>query len=262
MILNTTISHTKMETNRFNLIDDYLLERLTNSEAQEFEKEMATNDELRHQVTLCRELKEAILEDDVANLRKQLIKSRDEVKIAEKSNLSNLFKVAAVLMLMSVATFFLWKVTDSSTNLFDKYYARYEISSTSRDSNLSNHSIQNEIIQLYQQGQFEKAIPALQNYLNDRPQDQVCRLMLASAYLESNKPHEAEKLLQSTMEKYPEGLYTETVEWYLCLAYLSQANYNEALILANKIKMIGGRYATKANEINDNLSTQRIEPTK
>ena len=100
MILNTTISHTKMETNRFNLIDDYLLERLTNSEAQEFEKEMATNDELRHQVTLCRELKEAILEDDVANLRKQLIKSRDEVKIAEKSNLSNLFKVAAVLMLM------------------------------------------------------------------------------------------------------------------------------------------------------------------
>lgn len=243
-----------METNRFNQIEDYLLERLTNKEAQEFEEEMAHDDELKQQVDLYRELKEAILEEDVVNLRKQLAIARNEVLKEKKGGLSNLLKVAAVLVVMSAATFFLWKVYDSPTNLFDKYYARYDVPSTSRGNEPAAYSIQNEIVEHYRSGKLNLAIPELQNYVNTRPEDQVGRLMLASAYLENNKPANAESLLESTIERYPDGLYTETAEWYLCLAYINQAKYNEAFIIANKIKVNGGKYASKAKEINDYLT--------
>ena len=243
-----------METNRFNLIDDYLLERLTNTEAQEFEKEMASNDELRKQVELCRELKEAILEEDVANLRKQLTISQNEVIKTQKGGLHNLLKVAAVLMVLSVATFFLWKTTNSPTNLFDKYYSRYVLPSISRGSNPSDQNNQQEIAKLYQHGNFDRAIPALEKYLETRPDDEVSRLMLASAYLESNMQDKAIEMLQSTIKTNPDGVYAETAEWYLCLSYLSEANYNDAFILANKIKTNGGKYASKAKEINDFLT--------
>ena len=255
MIPNIILYPTKMETNHFNKIDDYLLEKLTNKEAQEFEKEMAADEELQQQVQLCRELKDAILETDIVNLRKQLSEASKEVKPAARGGLSNLIKVAAVLVVMAVSTFFLWKVYDTPTSLFDKYYTRYEMPTTSsRGNEPMMQNIQAKIVDFYRHGKLDNAIPDLQKYVKTRPEDQVGRLMLVSAYLENNQAANAEALLKSTIERYSDGLYTETAEWYLCLAYINQAKYNDAFILANKIKINGGKYASKAKEINDYLT--------
>ena len=90
-----------METNRFKQIDDYLQERLTNKEASEFEEELLHDKELSRQVQLCRELKDAILEEDVAFLRQKLSNISKEKPKSMRRPL--LLKIAATFAILIVA---------------------------------------------------------------------------------------------------------------------------------------------------------------
>ncbi len=240
-----------METNRFNQIDDYLQDRLTHKEARTFEEEMATNNELKIQVKLCRELKEAILEEDVVNLRRKLEKISKENHQTKGLFTHISVKIAASVAVFVVATILLWASYSNPEYLFENYYSRYETPGTTRGSSANNDPT--KIMELYGQGQLKKTIPLLETYTQTHTNDAVALLMLSSAYLENDMALKAEEIVKIMINQNQDAIYTETAQWYLCLAYLSQEKYKEAFIESSKIEAQGGKYAESAKKINKRL---------
>lgn len=236
-----------METNRFNQIDNYLQERLTNKEAREFEEELFQNKEFSRKVQLCRELKEAILEEDIATLRQKLSKiSKEKPKSIHKAML---LKMAATFALLIVASAIVWKSYDSPERLFNTYYSRYQPSGIGRNAS-SNRTIQQEhIIELYKQGKLIDVTPLLEKYTAEQSGETAAMLMLASAYLENNATTKAEILLVNILNQNQKEIYTETAQWYLCLSYLKQEKYKQLSIELSKIIAHGGKYSKDAEKI-------------
>ncbi len=238
-----------METNRFKQIDDYLQERLTNKEAIEFEDEMLLDDELSRQVQLCRELKEAILEQDVALLRQKL---SDISKEKPKSMHRPLFfKMAATFTIIFATSVLTWKIYNSPQQLFNNYYTRYELSGVGRDASANSSALQ--ITTLDSEGKFNEVTPLLEQYTNKHPGETAAALMLASVYLENNTALKAENLIKKTINQNQQEIYTETLQWYLCLTFLHEKKYKEALIESSQIASRGGKYAQDAEIIASKL---------
>jgi len=240
-----------METNRFNQIDDYLQDRLTQKEARAFEEEISTDNELKIQVKLWRELKEAILEEDVVSLRRKL-----EKLSKENHQTKGLFnhmstKIAASVAVFVVATILLWASYSTPKHLFETYYSRYEALGATRGCSANNDPT--KIMELYEQGQLKKTIPLLEPYTQTHTNDAVAILMLSSAYLENDMAIKTEVLVKNMINQNQDGIYTETAHWYLCLAYLSQEKYKEAFIESRKIEDQCGKYAERAEKINKRL---------
>ena len=242
-----------METNHFKQIDDYLLDRLTKAEARAFEEEMAKDRKLFHQVKLCRELKEAVLEEDIDNLRQKLIKT-SQINLRKKRMFKFMsLKVAAAVAVFVVATFLIWENYSSPKHLFENNYTRFEVSGIVRGDYENSNQLQSHIIEIYGEGKLIEAIPLLENYIQNRPADALARLMLSSAYIENNMAPKVEALVENLIDQNQNGIYTETAQWYLCLAYLTQEKYKEAFIVSSNIKAQGGRYAQSAKMINERL---------
>ncbi len=240
-----------METNRFKQIDDYLQERLTNKEASEFEEELLHDKELSRQVQLCRELKDAILEEDVAFLRQKLSNISKEKPKSMRRPL--LLKIAATFAILIVASTIIWKSYNSPDQLFSNYYARYELSGVGRDAYANSNTQQAQIIVLYKQGRLQEVIPLLEEYTQEHPEETVAKLILASAYIENDMALKAESLLITALNQNQEEIHEETLQWYLCLSYLQDKKYKEAFIESSKISARGGRYAKDAKVISSKL---------
>ena len=240
-----------METNRFKQIDDYLQERLTNKEASEFEEELLHDKDLSRQVQLCRELKEAILEEDVAFLRQKLSNISKEKPKSMRRPL--LLKIAATFAILIVASTIIWKSYNSPDQLFSNYYARYELSGVGRDAYANSNTQQAQIIVLYKQGRLQEVIPLLEEYTQEHPEETVAKLILASAYIENDMALKAESLLITALNQNQEEIHEETLQWYLCLSYLQDKKYKEAFIESSKISARGGRYAKDAKVISSKL---------
>ena len=240
-----------METNRFKQIDDYLQERLTNKEAREFEEELLHNNELARQVQLCRELKEAILEEDVAVLRQKLSNICKEKPKSLRRPL--LLKIAATFAILVVTSTIIWKNYNSPNQLFSNYYARYELSGVGRNAYANSNTKQSQIITLYKQGLLQEVTPLLEEYTKEHPEETVSTLMLASAYIENDMALKAETLLVAALHQNQEEINEETLQWYLCLSYLQNKKYREAFIESSKITARGGRYAKDAKVISSTL---------
>lgn len=241
-----------METNRFNQIDDYLQERLTNKEAKEFEEEVLHDKELSRQVQLCREIKEAILEEDVAGLRQKLSKiGKEKTKNRHRTLLLNMAAALAILVVTSVIV---WKSYNSPDQLFNNYYTRYQPSGVGRSAATNRTLLQERIIELYTHGKLKDVTPILEKYTAEHTNETAAKLMLASAYIENNSPKKAENLLINTLNENQTEIYTETAQWYLCLAYLRQKKYKEALIVSSKITAYGGKYSKDAEVISKKLT--------
>jgi len=72
------------KTELFGRIEDYCLNLLDAREKQEFEKELALNEELREEVKLHKEIQDAVLELDVLALKGSLEKIQREIPISQE----------------------------------------------------------------------------------------------------------------------------------------------------------------------------------
>lgn len=198
-----------METNRFNQIDDYLQERFTNQEARAFEDEMKSDKKLFREVMLCREMKEAILEEDVNALRMKLATASANAQIGKKRQTLPLLLAASVAIIITTSIL-LWRNYTNPDNLFRNYYARFEVPGTERGAHAGDNSLQSKIIDLYQGDNLKSAIPLLKKYTQEAPNDKIAVLMLSSAYIEFGMASEAEGILVKAVNQSRYDIYTET----------------------------------------------------
>lgn len=238
-------------------IDDYLMNYLEDKGSTEFEEAFGTNNRLKHELDLNAEINEAVLEDDIMNLRnsmseiiredKQSAKVRQLIPDAFKKSPAKFIGAAAsVAAVISVGALSLSQQKVSSSELYQKAYKPYEATGLYR----SSANISPEIIgvDLYNNRDFNKALEHFQIVLAENPEHPMCNFYAGLSYQEMNKFNKAIESYQKVINE-KDNLFIEQAEWYMALAYLKTDEKNKAYKTFNEIIDKKGYYSKDVKEI-------------
>ncbi len=101
---------------------------------------------------------------------------------------------------------------------------------------------------LYAKGDYQGAIPALQQVVEKDPRNSMARLYLVSSLLATGDPYKAEMHLDF-MENYKDRSYADQVDWYNALCWLCEGNAKRAAVQAEWIAGRPHTYRKEAAEL-------------
>lgn len=234
-----------------NKIDEYLGGHLTENEQKLFEKELNNNPLLRKKVKLCQELKDAIIDDEVALLRQKLAEVTLETSHKRSPNilLITVSVAASLLVLFSLKLFF----TDTGTSkqkLFSDNYKPFELVGEFRDANkTTSDSLLDVAKRLYTEKNYQEVVAILEDIRISLPNNYSICLMLVTSYLELGKPEIAEELILQYDTASVDLIYRETIEWYFALVLLKLEQNEKLRQELQKIVDQNGLYSRQAASI-------------
>lgn len=234
-----------------NKIDDYLGGHLTEKEKKLFEDELNKNPLLKKKVKLCRELKDAIIDDEVALLRQKLAK----VSLAKpKKYLTSTWLItvsvaASLLILFSLRLFF----TDAGTSKQKLFYDNYKPFEIVGEFRYANRIVSDSLLEvarkLYTEKNYQEVVAILEDIRISMPNNYSICLMLVTSYLELGKPEIAEELILQYDTASVDLIYRETIEWYYVLVLLKLERNEKLSQELQKIVDQNGLYSRQAASI-------------
>lgn len=136
------------------------------------------------------------------------------------------------------------QAADSREAIYQAYFEVYPVSSTFRnDSQLS------EGLALYQQKEYEAAIPLLQKEAELSKDNQQAAIYLANAYLMTDQFEMAEEVLQGLHISEHKNLSDQNIMWFLGMAQLRLNKQEEAALQFRKLVNTEGYYSEDAKVI-------------
>lgn len=247
------------EEEKIQLLDDYLHERLTAQQLVDFQQMLASDPELRKELELHETLiRGIVLESKTSHFKKHLTELRkeaDAIPLHEPASKKNR-KIPvwgwaaglAAMLLMGFFYFWIAKSVSGETLYADNYepYPSNVLASITRGD--SGMTLQQQAVQAYENGRYEKAIPMLEEILNKEPENAGWQLVLGICYLENNDAEEAEKTLLKAAQN-PNSLFYQQAQWYLALTYLKQNNKKQAASVLKDLAAQSGVYPQKAKQL-------------
>lgn len=211
------------------LIELYTKAKMKDKELEWFKSELETDSALMLEFQLDQQIRRALLQNDILDLRRKLIaikkSNHNLLKIVPIQFILKKSRIAAAaisLMLMIAGGYYIYHIQNySNERLFTNYYnieSTFE-SSRSTDKRLSL------AMTYYQNKQFEKAILAFNHLLKQNPNNSAVLFYAGLSYIEVDKLDKAIASFQSII-KDNDNLYLEHAQWYLGLCYL-KANMND-----------------------------------
>ncbi|MDX9694296.1 MAG: tetratricopeptide repeat protein [Bacteroidales bacterium] len=222
------------------LIEKYLFGELNGQTKINFESNLATDEELQKDFLLSNNLNNAILEQDVIQLRSTIQTIMNDNNSKRKSRLRSIvfWPLAAAIMAMLMVYFFATRTnkTLDPQILFAEYYQSYPAFVVLR--NETNKDVQNLIYSHaflnYENKQFEEAIRIFENIINDDRTEIMAAFYLSISQIEvGNFNNAKQNLLLLTQNK--DHLFYEQSMWYLALVNLRLGNTNDAKKLLEEI---------------------------
>lgn len=236
----------------------YFIERYINGEMNEaekewFEKELATNEQLRKEVILRKQTDEVLRNQDILDLRMKLnlIRQKNEVKTLVSSTKKRpSLKYAAAISVLAVigilALFTNRKMT--SEELFEKYHKLYEPSTEMR-SGLSN--IESDFataLEYYNVHDYRNAAIYFSRVTEKDPGNMHSTLLYGISSFENSNYPEAEKSFNRVIDD-ADNLYIDHAHWYLALCYLKTNENEKAVGELDYIKESTSLYSRDAAKI-------------
>ncbi|MEM7549579.1 MAG: tetratricopeptide repeat protein [Bacteroidota bacterium] len=215
------------------LIEKYLEGDLEGIELKNFEKKLENIPELKREITLQKEIREALLEKDVDEFRTKLQTFKKVGGIEkQKSNpstltISLLYKVAAsVLLILSSAlvVFLIFFNKPSNHELFNEYFIPYDNLVVSRGSSSENPQL-NKAMSLYDIGKYRKAIEAFKNTKQEN--SVVASFYMGVSYLSIGDTENSINKFSEVIESDNEIL-AEVAMWYKALAMIKKEDVEAA----------------------------------
>ena len=257
-------------------IHRFLTNKMDDTEAAEFRKEVAANEQLKQDLALEKKLLSSItgvgdriLKGNIAAVDKKLLaegffkdassnekKERKLVRFSFRSMLA----IAAGLALAVGAAW--WAISNSTPKSNAEIFAQYcqpERTEINRQiDKLTSHGMigtQSEeerlrkALQIYREGKFEEASSALELILKDRPKNRTARFYYAVALLHLEKIPAAFTILRE-LSVAPDFELREEAEWYRALSLLRLPNNEQAAIdLFKKIASSDSKFKNKARDV-------------
>lgn len=212
-----------------------------------FEGEMDSDEALRTEVQL--QMKVVAMLDESA-----WIETKDKVaelnnQKSESSPLKQLLKIAAILVLILLPTYYIVHTQYSDQNLYSSYYSEYPDLVTTMG--VSDKNI-DEAMSLYKGGKFETAAKRFKELRHSG--DSTFIIYEAISLTQNGDHNSAITLLESVLKTNPENL--STYQWQLVLTYLVSNQGDKAReLLQDFVKNTDGYQMEKAKELLDDLNS-------
>lgn len=211
------------------MIEDYLLGKLSDEKKLYFEKKLIDDIDLQKEIELYRTLKNTLENKNSLEFRKKILtiaskqKHQSTLNIKKENYRFLKWKIAAAFALVIGVLSFLYLPTKSINNeLYDKYHTPYPIESRLRGDvlNINNNSAFN----LYAKEDYSKSIPLFKNLITKYPDSTIYQIYLGNSLLKVGMMNEAKATFQKVNL---ENKYYEDSQWYLALTYLKIGNIQE-----------------------------------
>ena len=248
-------------TTRIEEIEDYIYDRLSESEMASFESEFADNKELSAEIELVKNIDKALQESDIMQLRAKLGNIANDNINEKQAERSIAFKfrhrrialsvVAASLILLLGITGLLSKYT-SEGDVYQKFYAKYETTGISRSSNNEADKTLSIALQKFNNQEYETALNLLQEVISKDNDNSVGHFYSGVTLQELGKYHRAIEEYQAVVVN-KDNLFVEQAEWYIGLCYLQTSESEKAIKQFKKIANEKGFYQPKAVAILNKL---------
>lgn len=236
-----------LDRTRFELIEAYLMDRLSGDERTRFERELLEDPGLQAELALQRENTLAIELGGVQRQLRQLAAEHSEMGPARGNGWTHFLKYAAVAaLLLSVA---IWYVNRPTAN--ELLYAEFHVADPGLPVPMSaseNPMFHDAMVDL-KMGAFDKALTKWQAQLADDPDNDTLRYYIATAHLEAGDPLSAINLYQGLVDDGTSN-FRYKAEWYLLLAHLRSGN--EAAVRTFQAAP-DSPYATRIHTIKERL---------
>ncbi len=245
----------------FDCIDRYLANTLTSKEQSDFEKELVKNQHLRLEVEKHKALKNALIDDEILNFKKDLKEIHQEVELEEKREFrSTLFRytgIAAVFVILIGIAAVLYLEnriypSDTLEGLYAAYYTPFPSVSNVR---IGIADSQKNIEEKYVTDAYDEVIRIYES-LEDKGMTDEILLYIGNSYLAKNDVPNAVSIFKKV--KRSDGYYEDAL-WYLALAYLKTEDISNALAILNKVIDYNGKYLEKAKMLKENIRVLEIE---
>ena len=237
------------------LIEKYLAGKLTLQESADFEESYQNDAEFAAEVDAYKEARKAIdvfAEQEMkAQFKKRFYESDSVKKRPLFVRRSYLMAAIISLLVLTVAALIYLNQPTSPQELYAANYQKENLAWTRSIEGDSAIIAFEQANRLYNQGQYDAAIPILENILADpdfsrRP---FALLHLGLSQLEAGNEQDAINALSSVPEDSP---FSWKAKWYMALVQLKQGNISAAKTLLEQVSD-SKEYGDRAREILDDL---------
>lgn len=233
------------------IIEKYLDGNVTEEEKIEFEKRMENDKILASQVTLHKNVNNAIKEDDVHHFRlniRSLIRGRklQTTKVRTQTRYLRYPIAAAIILLIG---FSLWQIVfnKSSLEIYSMFYHPYQTDISTRSGDQKVDKVQLSYL-LYQEGDYEASFEILTNYLTKNFNNQTAHFYYGMNALELQQFDLAIKELKAVAEDLSTP-FSIHAKWYLAMTYLKINQEEEASRYLQQLANTTNLYTDKASRI-------------
>lgn len=212
-------------------IDEYLLGHLDGGNAQKVEAEISANPALQEQLDLEREFIKGFTLVGQEQFRKRLdaiekeLETEPDSKVTPKNATGYYLVVAAIIAAMILFAYLLLSRGPDTEKVYANFYEPYPVSFSTRAEDTDEQLL--EIGELYENQQYEAAIPKLTALLKERPEDGQLHLALGISYLETDDLEAAQNVFQNIRAEGIQ-LYNDLAVWYLALALIKADDLDKA----------------------------------
>jgi len=238
------------------IIQKYLDHDLSEKEMTRFEQDLDASPELQADLSLFREIDEAVSDTEVLDFRAQL---RDMRKDAHENEQSKKRVIrfnrpwqyaasAAVALILAIGLATILDRPLSSKDLFRKYYKPYEVALINRSTNGDLDLVLRRALQLYQEENFNEAVTYFEEVLKSGNGTPATDLYTGISYLEIERYKEAGQSFNRVIAQN-DNLYMEQAEWYLGFCFLATNETDRARRQFARIASSNSYYRDEAEKI-------------
>ncbi len=215
------------------LIEKYILNRLTSEEQLEFAKLLKSDSAFKEEVDLHTNLKKVIDYEDDANFRDLIVDLEEQVKKPkQKRSYTKWLAAASIVLLLGLTYFFNMGQKLSTDDLFAQNFEPYRnvVAPIVRSNDQQDEK--SLAFLAYEKGEYETAV-TLFSKLYISTKEPYYLFYKANALLKLERANEAVPLLLEHLKT--KDTLTEKTNWYLALAYLKIKDKQKAKELLKKV---------------------------
>lgn len=221
-----------IERNKYQLIEDYLSGALQNDELDKFKAFLQSDADLREEVRITSELEESFaFNQDEAQLRdtlSQIRKDNAPPKVAWKYLVMALILALTCFLLFR---FFAPTVQNTQPIHLAENYSQVEPLSLITKGAATKVDLR-EMQDLFNAKSYTKALPLIEQYLSDNPQDLDVLLAKGIALLETEQYQKADNCFSDIKAMNPR---VKKYLWYSAISLLNQDKTSEATTILTEI---------------------------
>lgn len=249
-----------MNEKDFDRIENYLDDQLNENEILDFEKDLMNDLDLEMELNLHSEINEAIMEEDVMELRAKLEvidipttpAEKRKVKFQGKSRIA----AASMILLIGLASmyFIFGNKTYTNEEIFMTYYKPYSTVGMTRSSSDADNAdrVLEQALQSYDSQNYRAALSLFQTILDKDSTNLTSNFYSGVSNIQIQEYLKANKNFAKVLE-HKNNLFIEQSEWYLGICYLMTNEREKAIETYSAIAKGNSFYRTRAKEILNKL---------